>query len=66
MDEAVFLSDRVVILSPRPGRIHEIVEVDLPRPRGDEIRSHPRFVELTSYIWDALRGMIVREPGELR
>ncbi len=66
MDEAVFLSDRVVILSPRPGRIHEIVEIDLPRPRGDEIRSHPRFVELTSYIWNALRGMIVREPRELR
>jgi NitT/TauT family transport system ATP-binding protein len=66
MDEAVFLSDRVVILSPRPGRLHEIVDVDLPRPRGDEIRKHPRFVELTSYIWDALRGMIVREPEDVR
>lgn len=62
MDEAVFLSDRVVILSPRPGRISEIVEVDLPRPRGDAIRTHPRFVELTDHIWNALRGMIVREP----
>jgi NitT/TauT family transport system ATP-binding protein len=62
MDEAVFLSDRVVILSPRPGRIAEIVEVDLPRPRGDAIRTHPRFVELTDHIWNALRGMIVREP----
>jgi NitT/TauT family transport system ATP-binding protein len=66
MDEAVFLSDRVVILSPRPGRVHEIVDIDLPRPRGDEIRRHPRFVELTGYIWEALRGMIVREPVELR
>jgi NitT/TauT family transport system ATP-binding protein len=62
MDEAVFLSDRVVIMSPRPGRIHEIVEVDLPRPRGEEVRKHPRFVELTSYVWDVLRGMIVRAP----
>jgi NitT/TauT family transport system ATP-binding protein len=61
MDEAVFLSDRVIILSPRPGRIHEIIDIDLPRPRGEEVRSHPRFVELTNYIWDALRGMIVRE-----
>jgi NitT/TauT family transport system ATP-binding protein len=66
MDEAVFLSDRVVILSPRPGRIHEIIDVDLPRPRGDEIRKHPRFVELTNYIWEALRGMIVRQPEALR
>jgi len=63
MDEAVFLSDRVVILSPRPGRIHEIVEVDLPRPRTDAIRGMPRFTELTQYVWDVLRGMIVREPG---
>jgi NitT/TauT family transport system ATP-binding protein len=63
MDEAVFLSDRVVILSPRPGRISEIVEVDLPRPRGDAIRTHPRFVQLTDHIWHALRGMIVREPA---
>jgi NitT/TauT family transport system ATP-binding protein len=63
MDEAVFLSDRVVILSPRPGRISEIVEIDLPRPRGDAIRTHPRFVQLTDHIWHALRGMIVREPA---
>jgi NitT/TauT family transport system ATP-binding protein len=66
MDEAVFLSDRVVILSPRPGRVHEIVDIDLSRPRGDDIRKHPRFVELTSYIWEALRGMIVREPEDVR
>jgi NitT/TauT family transport system ATP-binding protein len=64
MDEAVFLSDRVVIMSPRPGRIHEIVEVDLPRPRGEEVRKHPRFVELTSYVWDVLKGMIVRAPED--
>ena len=64
MDEAVFLSDRVVILKPRPGRVHEIIDVDLPRPRDDAVRAHPRFVELTSYIWDALRGMIVRETGD--
>ena len=66
MDEAVFLSDRVVILSPRPGRVHEVVDIDLPRPRGDDIRKHPRFVELTSYIWEALRGMIVWEPEDVR
>jgi NitT/TauT family transport system ATP-binding protein len=66
MDEAVFLSDRIVVLSPRPGRIHEIIDVDLPRPRGDDIRKHPRFVDLTSYIWDLLRQMIVREPEDLR
>jgi NitT/TauT family transport system ATP-binding protein len=61
MDEAVFLSSRVVVMSPRPGSIHEIIDVDLPRPRSDATRTDPRFVELTAYIWETLRGMIVRE-----
>jgi NitT/TauT family transport system ATP-binding protein len=63
MDEAVFLSDRIVIMSPRPGRVHEVVEVDLPRPRTDATRNDPRFVELTSYVWDILRTMIVRDEA---
>jgi NitT/TauT family transport system ATP-binding protein len=41
--EAVFLSDRVVIMTPRPGRIEHIVQVDLPRPRGAELREDDRF-----------------------
>ena len=66
MDEAVFLSDKIVILSPRPGRVQEVIDVDLPRPRGDDIRTHPRFVELTNYIWETLRTMIVRQPEDER
>ena len=62
MDEAVFLSDRVVLMATRPGRVSEIIDVDLPRPRTDETRTNPRFVELTSYVWDRLREMIVTEP----
>ena len=41
--EAVFLSDRVVIMTPRPGRIEHIVEVELPRPRGGELREDEQF-----------------------
>ena len=63
MDEAVFLSDRVVIMGTRPGHIAEVVEIDLPRPRTEETRSHPRFVELSSHIWDVLRSMIVRDTA---
>jgi NitT/TauT family transport system ATP-binding protein len=63
MDEAVFLSSRIVVMSPRPGRVHEIIDVDLPRPRDDATRTDPRFVELTAYIWDQLRTMIVRGEG---
>jgi NitT/TauT family transport system ATP-binding protein len=43
IDEAVLLSDRVLVMSPRPGRIEEIVAVDLPRPRALEGRKHPAF-----------------------
>ncbi|MDR7448962.1 MAG: ABC transporter ATP-binding protein [Armatimonadota bacterium] len=62
MDEAVFLSDRVVILTPRPGRVREIVRIDLPRPRTDATRQDPRFVALTGYIWEVLRTMLHGGP----
>lgn len=44
--EAIFLSDRVVVMSPRPGRITEVIDVDLPRPRTLAVRETPRFNEL--------------------
>jgi NitT/TauT family transport system ATP-binding protein len=53
--EAVFLSDRVVVMSPRPGRITGIVDVDLPRPRGSETRELPRYAELIRDVRRTLR-----------
>ena len=56
MDEAVYLSDRVVVMTPRPGRVAEILDVPLPRPRvADHVRRDSRFVDLTNYIWDSLK-----------
>jgi len=52
--EAVFLSTRVVVLSPRPGRIAEIVSVDLPQPRTFATREDPRFFELVTAVREAL------------
>jgi NitT/TauT family transport system ATP-binding protein len=52
----VFLSTRVVVLSPRPGRIARIVAVDLPRPRDDETRTRPRFFELVTSVREALQA----------
>ncbi|WP_448627650.1 ABC transporter ATP-binding protein [Geodermatophilus sp. URMC 64] len=56
IDEAVMLGDRVAVISNRPGRIKEIVDVDLPRPRltGDA-KSDPRFAELREHIWSLLQ-----------
>jgi len=58
--EAVILSDRVVVMSPRPGRIVEIFSVDLPRPRGDAVRYSAQFAELCGQVSTALR----RASGE--
>ena len=48
--EAVFLADRVVVMTPRPARVAEIVAIDLPRPRTPEMRVSPEFVRLTDRI----------------
>jgi NitT/TauT family transport system ATP-binding protein len=57
--EAVFLSNRVVVLSPRPGRIATIVDVDLPRPRSEKTRALPRFFELVTRV----REHLVEDPA---
>jgi NitT/TauT family transport system ATP-binding protein len=57
MAEAVRLSDRVVLMTPRPGRVHDIVEVGLPRPRPDNLDHFPRYSELKEYLWQQLRDM---------
>jgi NitT/TauT family transport system ATP-binding protein len=56
ISEAVFLSTRVVVMSPRPGRITDVVEIDLPQPRTAETREHPRFFELVADVRHKLRG----------
>jgi NitT/TauT family transport system ATP-binding protein len=58
IDEAVFLSDRVVVMTARPGRILDTLVIDLPRPRTIHVRRHPHFVE---YV-DRLRTLIFARP----
>ena len=54
--EAVFLSSRVVVMSPRPGRITRTIDVDLPRPRSVESREQRRYFELITEVREALRA----------
>jgi NitT/TauT family transport system ATP-binding protein len=56
ISEAVFLSTRVVVMSPRPGRIAGVVEIDLPTPRTAETRYTPRFFELVTKVRELLRS----------
>ncbi|NEM91950.1 ABC transporter ATP-binding protein [Galbitalea soli] len=62
LDEAVALSDRVVIMTTSPGTVKNVFDIDLPRPRGDvqQIRHEERFLELQGQIWESLRDEVTR------
>jgi NitT/TauT family transport system ATP-binding protein len=57
MEEAVLLADRVILMSPRPGRVHEIIDVPLPRPRGRDTERTREFTDIKELLWDKLRVM---------
>jgi NitT/TauT family transport system ATP-binding protein len=63
VDEAVLLSDRIVLLRPRPGQVAEVLDVDLPHPRWQyDARATPRFVELRHYLWERVKAMVASDP----
>jgi len=55
LEEAVYLSDRVYVMGPRPGRVVDEVIVDLPRPRGEEITATPAFAALKGRLLSAIK-----------
>jgi NitT/TauT family transport system ATP-binding protein len=65
IDEAVLLADRVIVMSPRPGRIEQVYDISLARPRGLAARSHPTFIAATQKITDLfLSKGILRGDGK--
>jgi NitT/TauT family transport system ATP-binding protein len=60
IDEAVFLSDRVLVFTTRPGRLKDEVVVDLPRPRDLSIKRTPQFAHYTDTIWRAIEEEVRR------
>lgn len=55
IEEAIFLADRIVVMTPRPGRIDRIIPVPFPRPRDESIKASPEFLALRSDIWSSLK-----------
>src|SRR6266550_1764769 len=64
IDEALFLGDNVFVMSRRPGRIQEIVEIDIPRPRSLDDIGTPRFAELKHHILSLIFQEMGQDGGE--
>src|SRR5829696_3566260 len=63
IDESVYLGDRVIVLTPSPTRVQEIVDIPLPRPRDQvETKELPEFAHLRGYVW---RSIMRPEPSEV-
>jgi NitT/TauT family transport system ATP-binding protein len=58
IDEAIFLADRVVVMTARPGTVKEIIDIDLPRPRDGDIRASAEFNAYRARVWDVLRDEV--------
>src|SRR5262249_26714014 len=62
--EAVFLSDRVVVMSPRPGRIEKIIPIDLPRPRRLSVRPTLAFIRYNRIVTEVFKSLGVLRDEE--
>ena len=63
VEEAIFLSHRIVVLTNRPTHVHEVVEVDVPWPRTPESRTAPAFIELRKHLELVMRSMTTKRPS---
>lgn len=63
IDEAVYLADRVVVLSARPGTVREIVDIDLPRPRDLHVKRTAEFGSYVDHLWSLIEVEVRRSMG---
>ena len=62
MEEAVMLGDRVMLMTPRPGQVKEMIDIPLKRPRPPDIEKSAAFIEIKEYLWENLRAMQTDQP----
>jgi NitT/TauT family transport system ATP-binding protein len=65
IDEAIYLADRTVMMTAHPGRVREIIDVDLPRPRRYEMRSEKPFIALRDYVTGIVREEAIKGAMEI-
>ena len=64
LDEAVMLADRVLLMSRGPGKVRELIDVDLPRPRFDyDVRAQKTFAEVRGHLWHELRNDLIEQQA---
>ena len=59
--EAVYLADRVIVFTARPGKVKQVVRVDIPRPRDLRVKRDPHFLEIETRIWESIREESARD-----
>ena len=64
IDEAIYLADRVIVFTARPGRSKADIRIDLPRPRDIEIKKTPEYAAYRNQVWDLLRDEVLRARAE--
>ena len=64
IEEAIYLGDRVIVFTARPGRIKEEVRIDLPRPRGIEVKKTAAYMDYRNRVWDLLRDEVLKARAE--
>jgi NitT/TauT family transport system ATP-binding protein len=55
IEEAIYLADRIAVISPRPARVERIIDVPFSRPRNEDIKSDPKFLAMRTEIWSLLK-----------
>ncbi|MDR2758374.1 MAG: ABC transporter ATP-binding protein [Spirochaetaceae bacterium] len=63
IDEAILLSDRVAFMTARPGHIREIIDIDLPRPRTEDIRNSVEFARIRKSVWELLQHEVLKNQS---
>jgi NitT/TauT family transport system ATP-binding protein len=64
IEEAIYLGDRVVVFTARPGKLKEEIAIDLPRPRQIEIKKSPEYLAYRNRVWDCLRAEVLKAREE--